>query len=290
MALKYVKPERVWLKGHAELTERWVQERIAEDPSLLGLGDLVLKDRERMQPKAGRLDLLLQEPESNRRYEVEIQLGKTDESHIIRTIEYWDIERRRYPQYDHTAVIVAEDITSRFLNIIALFNGFIPLVAIQLQAYAFGADVSLVFTTVLDQVRLGLVEEDEEDAEVVDRSYWEKRAGKGTLEVVDRIVSWLAELDPRLTATYKKVYIGLARDGRANNFVSFQPKKEWFWLGLRLEKSEEVRQIIESAGLERSDYDPQWGKYWIRLTKGDTGKSEQVLQGLVRRAYDEAIR
>ena len=30
-----------------------------------------------------------------------------DESHIIRTIEYWDIERRRYPQYEHVAVIVA---------------------------------------------------------------------------------------------------------------------------------------------------------------------------------------
>ncbi len=60
---------------------------------------------------------------------MEIQLGKTDESHIIRTIEYWDIERKRYPQYDHVAVIVAEDITSRFLSVIGLFNGAIPLVA-----------------------------------------------------------------------------------------------------------------------------------------------------------------
>jgi hypothetical protein len=64
----------------------------------------------------GRLDLLLQDVDTNRRYEVEIQLGKTDESHIIRTIEYWDIERKRYPQYDHCAVIIAEDITSRFLT------------------------------------------------------------------------------------------------------------------------------------------------------------------------------
>lgn len=63
-----------------------------------------------------------------------IQLGKTDESHIIRTIEYWDLERKRYPQYDHTAVIVAEEITSRFLNVISLFNRNIPLVAIQMQA------------------------------------------------------------------------------------------------------------------------------------------------------------
>src|SRR5256885_16076916 len=128
--LKYVKPERLMLHKHPELNERWVQQRIAEDPSLLGLGDIILKDKERIQPHAGRLDLLCQDADSNRRYEIEIQLGKTDESHIIRTIEYWDIERKRYPQYDHTAVIVAEAITSRFLNVISLFNGFIPLVAI----------------------------------------------------------------------------------------------------------------------------------------------------------------
>jgi hypothetical protein len=52
------------------------------------LGDLILKDKERVHPKAGRLDLLLQDPDSGRRYEVEIQLGIVDESHIIRTIEY----------------------------------------------------------------------------------------------------------------------------------------------------------------------------------------------------------
>ena len=109
-SLKYTKPERIWLKDHPELDERWLQDRIGEDPALLGLGDLVLKDRERPQPRAGRLDLLLQDAETNKRYEVEVQLGKTDEAHIIRTIEYWDIERKRYPQYDHTAVIVAEEI------------------------------------------------------------------------------------------------------------------------------------------------------------------------------------
>ena len=48
------------------------------------------------------------------------------------TIEYWDIERKRYPQYDHCAVLVAEDITSRFLNVVSLFYGTIPLIAIQM--------------------------------------------------------------------------------------------------------------------------------------------------------------
>ena len=75
--------------------------------------------------------MLLSDPETQTRYEVEIQLGATDETHIIRTIEYWDIERQRYPQYDHVGVIVAEEITARFFNVISLFNRAIPLIAIQ---------------------------------------------------------------------------------------------------------------------------------------------------------------
>ena len=88
-----MKLEVASLKRTDSLTEKWVQSQIGEDPSILGLGDLILKDKERIQPSAGRLDLLLQDPESLKRYEVEIQLGATDESHIIRTIEYWDVER-----------------------------------------------------------------------------------------------------------------------------------------------------------------------------------------------------
>lgn len=132
--VEFERAERLSLRAHPELTEKWVQDLIADDPSILGLGDLELRQKERIQPRAGRLDLLLQDPDTKRRYEVELQLGGTDETHIIRTIEYWDIERKRYPQYDHCAVLIAEDITSRFLNVIALFNGTIPLIALHAGA------------------------------------------------------------------------------------------------------------------------------------------------------------
>jgi len=92
--INLIQPEKVSLKDHKILTESWLQDVIAENPEIIGLGDLVLKDKERKQPRAGRLDILLQDSEINKRYELEIQLGKTDESHIIRTIEYWDIERK----------------------------------------------------------------------------------------------------------------------------------------------------------------------------------------------------
>jgi hypothetical protein len=287
MALTYLKPERILLKNHAEFTERWLQDRIAEDPSLLGLGDLILKDRERVHPKAGRLDLLLQDADASRRYEVEIQLGATDESHIVRTIEYWDIERKRYPQYEHTAVIVAEDITGRFLNVISLFNGGIPLIALQLNALRVGDSVSLVFTRVLDELRLGPVDEDEEVQAVTDRAYWEKRAAKGTIEMADQLVAFLKQFDPNLEPKYNKFYIGLATNGEPTNFVIFRPKKDWLRLEPRMEKTADIDAQIEAAGLDAMDYDARWRRYRIRVTKDDFKKHLTVLQDLLHKAWED---
>lgn len=149
----------------------------------------------------GRLDLLLQDRVTNRRFEVEIQLGKTDEAYIIRTIEYWDIERKRYPQYDHCAVIIAEDITSRFLNVIGLFNGNIPIIALQMKTFEAAEGIMLIFTKVVDELPLGLVEEDEEVNEVTDRNYWRIRAAPETMKLVDR--SLMTNMTHSFLATFR---------------------------------------------------------------------------------------
>lgn len=288
MPPKYTKPERLWLKTHPEISEKWVQARIAEDPSILGLGDLVLRDQERMQPRAGRLDLLLQDPESKRRYELELQLGATDESHLIRTIEYWDIERKRYPQYDHCAVLVAEDITSRFLNVISLFNGSLPLVAIQMQALRIDDQVALVFTTVFNELSRGLVDEDEDaEATPTDRAYWEHRASKGTLGPADEMLKMARECEPGLDLKYNKFYIGLSRDGQPFNFVTFRPRKNHMILDLKLPQSEELTQRIDGAGFETLEYNKQWRLYRLSLTKADVTQKSEPLRELVKMAYEQ---
>ena len=283
--MDYVKFKPISVRDHPTLNEKWVQDRIAEDPAILGLGDAILKDKERHQPHAGRLDLLLQDSESSRRYEVEVQLGRTDESHIIRTIEYWDIERKRYPQYDHTAVIVAEDITSRFLNVISLFNGVIPLVAIQMQAIEIGDKVSLIFTTVLSQVELGLVDED--DDVPADRSYWETRATPQTVRLADDLLKLVRQVDPDVELKYNKSYIGLARDGQPNNFVTFKPQKKGVRMNFQHKRSEELEKRLDEAGLDMLDYDAKWRRYKVRLKESDLKKHEELLVEIIRAAKDE---
>jgi predicted transport protein len=287
MPINYLRPERLTLKSHPELNERWVQDRVAEDPTILGLGDLVLRDRERIQPRAGRLDLLLQDPETNRRYEIELQLGATDESHTIRTIEYWDIERKRYPQYDHCAVLIAEDITSRFLNVVSLFNGSIPLIAIQMQALKIAEHTALVFTTVMDELTRGLIDEDEDaEAAPADRAYWERKGTKDTVAIADQLLNIVREIDPSLALKYNKFYIGLAKDGRADNFVFFRPQKSGMVLEVKLKQSDDIQKKINDTGLEALNYDARWGNYRFRLTKDEPQKHLELLRELIRLAHD----
>jgi hypothetical protein len=283
--LGYFKPEVMALKGHRTLDERWVQARIAEDPSILGLGALTLRDRERPQPGAGRLDLLLLD-ESLRRYEVEIQLGKTDETHIIRTIEYWDIERKRYPQYEHCAVIVAEDITSRFLNVISLFNGSIPLIALKMQALVVEGKVGLMFTKVVDELRLGLVDEDEEVQEPTDRAYWEEKGSTKTLKLADCLLGLIQGFAPGYELKYNKHYVGLAKDGRPNNFCAFNPQKSAIRLQLKLDRSDATEKRLEDAGLEVQQYEPRFKFYPVRLSGEEIDRNKVLLTELMKEAFD----
>lgn len=281
-----IQPKVISLKKHPILNEAWLQEVIASSPDILGLGELIVKDIERVQTSGGRLDLLLQDVESFKRYEMEIQLGKTDETHIIRTIEYWDIERKRYPQYEHCAVIVAEEITSRFLNVISLFNGTIPLIALKVTAYEYEGKYFVTFNKILDEVKFGLVEEDEEVKEVTDRNYWLERGTIKTVKVADQVLQLIKEINPNYELKYNKFYIGLTNKGVADNFVLFKPQKIITRMEIRLEKSKEVEEFIENSGIELLDYFSRNGRYRINLKSGDIEKHSESLIKLFKKSLD----
>ena len=257
---KIVGMERISLKDNPEINEAAIQEYISEHPDSLGLGNLTVRERERVQVSGGRLDMLLADEDSDARYEVELQLGATDPSHIIRTIEYWDNERKKYPSYDHTAVIVAEDITSRFMNVISLFNGAIPLIAIQLSAYRIGDSIHISFTKIIDRV----TREDDDDTsiEITDRSYWEKKSNKKQIRLVDELYERLLEYAPGIELKYKKLYIGVGKDGVSKNFVYFKPRKQY--VTLIIKSKENNLDSLETGDLD-IDYNSRGHKYRIRI-------------------------
>ncbi|MBZ9730885.1 hypothetical protein LB467_14410 [Salegentibacter sp. JZCK2] len=284
--MKYIKPEIISLKNSQEFNEKWLQARIEEDPSMLGLGDLEFRDTEKIMVGGGRLDTILYDPEDKKRYEVEIQLGKTDETHVIRTIEYWDLERKKNPQYNHCAVIIAEDITSRFLNVISLFNGFIPLIAIQVKAVKFQDNISLFFTKVLDEVTFDLLDEDT-ISEPTDKSYWEKKASNSSVKLTQEIIAELGEITEEYKLKYNKHYIGIERNNMANNFVTFVPRKTMVIMNIKHERVEEVDELLESSDLDILSYDKQWKQYRVRLSDKDLASNIDLLKNLVEKAKHE---
>ena len=279
--MKLVSAKKIILKNNSVIKEDAIQNFIFDDPSSLGLGDLVAIRREKTQPSGGRLDILLGD-DNDTRYEVEIQLGATDPSHIIRTIEYWDNERKRYPQYDHCAVIVAEEITGRFMNIVQLFNGSIPLIALQMEATQIGDDIQLSFVKVLDRLSLGI--DDEEDSEPTDRSYWEKKTN--ILHNIDSVFASVSEYADGFELKYNKFYIGLSKNGSATNYITFRPRKQYFHLDIYCGVTTEKSEKLDNVGLEYLTLNTNSG-YRIRIDSiKDYEENKELLDGFIKEAME----
>lgn len=192
--------------------EAWLQKLVLSNPAVLGLGDLKNAGREVRQASGGRLDFLLLDPEAEMMYEVELMLGATDESHIIRTLEYWDVESRRWPTYQHRAVIVAEDITNRFFNVIWLLNRSIPIIAIKLNAFVIDGKLAVHFTRVLDiyETPEG---RDPVQEQAATRKEWDDYSAPESIGVFDRCIELMTQegKTPRITYNAGHIAVGAAR-------------------------------------------------------------------------------
>ena len=274
--------------------ERWLQDIIASDPAILGLGGVVrLRARERRQPTGGRLDLLLEDRAQLRRWEVEIQLGATDESHIIRTIEYWDSESRRFPEYEHSAVIVAEEITNRFFRVIDLFNRHIPITAIKLTAVEQpGGKVGVLFTTVLDEQSRG--GESPVDSAFDGRAHWVERAGEAWVVMVEKIYECLASRFRGCLLRYNRWTIAMKQQGNLRNLVICRERDGLVEIRFRtaryLESLESRFRALSWDWERASEHDNEGDDYFVDFPVRDFSEEEfTLLCDIFRVAIGEEI-
>jgi len=260
--------EKISIRSVA-LDEYWLQDQIWNNPSLLNLGDLQTVTKEKKQSSGGKLDILLKDPLDNSMYEVEVMLGETDPSHIIRTIEYWDLEKRRYPQRQHFAVLVAETISRRFFNIIQLLSLNIPIIGIHAELLKVGEQHVLNFVTVLD------VYEEPEDEEVVGIEYWNQHS-KWTLELAQQLLSMIKEKDEKLILKFVKSYIAIS-DGKRNIFA-FHKRSEPRSLMVFIEKEqayvENIKKIFDDKSIAY-DYN-KWKEFIVNLDMKTVNKSKDA--------------
>ena len=278
MPFTYLKSERTTLR-HLSLDEQWLEERIIEDPTVLGLGDLNLIRRQKKQVTRGKLDLLLTDPEEDIRYAVELMLGTLDESHIIRTIEYWDTERSRNQDAEHRAVIVAEDITNRFFNVISLLNRAIPLIAIQMTAVKFENQFVLTFTKVLDVVDLNTPEDDSGE-EQRDRAYWVTQSSRSSLATVEALLGLMPQGARQPRVTWNQGHIAVGTVG--TNFLWAYPRKTapHCFFNLRLEGEDRTAWLEKLA--EASIFaGPRGAIMKMRLNEAELKANDVLLRELL---------
>jgi hypothetical protein len=80
----------------------------------------------------------------------------------------------------------------------------------------------------------------------------------------------------------------LAKDNRPNNFAVFRPRKSGIRLDLRLDRSEELEQQLDEAGLDMLDYERRGRRYRLRLTKSEIDRKRELLSDLLKRVYNRS--
>ena len=273
-----LRPEKLRSLGK---DEQWLETAIINDPSILGLGDLIVYDNQRTQPGGGRLDLLL--GRESERFELELQLGTTDETHIIRTFEYWDIEKRRFPNYEHTAVIAAEEISGRFFNVINLFGYHIPIIALKVTAYKIESKIALSFTQVLDTRDIIATTEDNEVTPPTDRQFWLQYFSPELLEVAEGAIKKITNGEPN----YNKYYIGSIVNGSRNAKLKVWNNKNRVELWFRMKEIPEVTERVENLKIY-SRYVPSERRYGFAIdTEEDLLENLPVLKKMFKLTMGE---
>jgi len=67
--------------------------------------------------------------------------------------------------------------------------------------------------------RLELAPEEEEEQEVADHAYWEKRSSKITVDMAEEALRLLQTFDQELALKYNKFYISVSKKNKPFNFV-----------------------------------------------------------------------
>jgi len=145
------------------------------------------------------------------------------------------------------------------------------------SAIKIGDHLALTFTKI-DQIQLGVVDDDIEIQAPATRAFWEERSTKEALAIVDELVQFIKAIDHQLEPKYNKHFIGLARNGKPDNFVVFQTRKQWLRLGLALSQSDDATKMLEEAGV-KAEYDPRWRRYVLTLEPGDVQKHRDTPRG-----------
>jgi len=164
------RPTSVREAGHDEI---WLHNRLAEQPELLGLGEVKIVGQELSWPDGGNLDILATNEDTY--YSVEVQLGEVDASHSFRVFDYWARNRAARRDRAHVAVLVVEKAAGRYRPALQALAEYVPLIVIELRAQIVETRLALTPYVVIANSELDLTVVPAAD-EIADRTEAEWKA------------------------------------------------------------------------------------------------------------------
>ena len=180
-------------------------------------------------------------------------------------------------------MIVAEEITNRFFNVIWLSNRSLPIIAVQLDALTVNGNLLLHFTKVLD---IYVAQEPgNQPEETVNREYWERRSSPAAMALFDRFMKLLSDQSLQLTATLRHDGIALSRKSA---FALIYPKKSGYCTLRSYGESlpeDVLKQSIDKLQANGATVRHlPGGRYSVRLDNQAMDRNADVLIELVRSA------
>lgn len=109
--------------------------------------------------------------------------------------------------------------------------------------------------------------EENGESEGYDREYWNNRVSEDIMKTVDEIMEIVKEYTPQYELNYNKYYVGLAKNGSADNFISFNPRKKYLRLNLRINQNSQLEQEMLQKGFDMQEYDKRVEKYRIKISE-----------------------
>ncbi len=183
-------------------------------------------------------------------------------------------------------MLVAEDVVTRFLNVIGLFSGSVPFVVVQVNAFQVDGKLVLNFVKVLDSRSLRTDEATELKEKATDRAYWISRASTSTVELAEKCIAIINQVATvTRKPSYNKYFIGLNDGIRPGNFVTFKPRKSFLKVKFEaLSPTEPWLKRLEEKGL---DSDVKNEDLRVTLTAKDFDDNSELLTELLHEAVKQ---
>lgn len=103
---------------------------------------------------------------------------------------------------------------------------------------------------------------------------------------VDQLHALVESFAPGFELKYNKFFIGLYKEGRAQNFLAFKPQRAGIRIELKMELDVTSIQKLEDVGIEVMPYAQYWSVHPIRVTEAQIKEHRNLLIEIFQKSFD----